>query len=125
MPLLDEMELLAKNTIEVLGEAEDRFKIGYHARPSMKHLHLHVISKDFDSESLKTKKHFNSFNTSFFIEAARLRTELDEDGLVAQLNDEEVKRLLGQDMECCGKRFSNVPKLKEHIHRDHGTLPGS
>lgn len=111
--------MLAKNTVEVLGKTEDGFKVGYHAQPSMKHLHLHVISKDFSSEFLKTKKHFNSFNTDFFIDAPRIRRELQEDGLVAQWSEATLKRLLGQDLECCGKSFPNMPKLKEHIHRDH------
>lgn len=119
MNLLDEMELLAKNTIEVLGELEDGFKIGYHAHPSMNHLHLHVISKDFKSEFLKTKKHFNSFNSDFFIEPSKLRQELDEDGIVAHLSEISAKQFLGQDLKCCGKGFSNMPKLKEHIERDH------
>lgn len=119
LELLVEMELLAKNAIEVVGEKEDRFKVGYHAQPSMKHLHLHVISKDFSSEALKTKKHWNSFNTDAFIDAPRIRQELEDDGIVAQWNEGTIKRLLGQDIQCCGKTFPNMPKLKEHIHKDH------
>lgn len=70
MDLLLEMELLATNVIETMGGGNiDAFRIGYHAQPSLDQLHLHVISKDFDSEFLKTKKHFNSFTTDFFIEA--------------------------------------------------------
>lgn len=94
--------MLARNAIEVLGEKEDRFRIGYHAQPSMKPLHLHVVSKDF------------------FIDATRIREELQEDGLVAQWSEATLKRLLGEDLECCGETFSNMPKLKEHIHKGHG-----
>jgi hypothetical protein len=34
-----------------------------------RHIHLHVISSDLDSPSLKSKKHFNSFHPElgFFI----------------------------------------------------------
>lgn len=42
-------------------------RIGFHAKPSMDHLHLHVLSTDFLSPSLKTKKHWNSFNTEHFL----------------------------------------------------------
>ena len=42
-------------------------RIGFHAKPSMDHLHLHVISSDFVSSCLKTKKHWNSFNTKHFL----------------------------------------------------------
>lgn len=115
------MELLATNTIEVLGEKKDRFRVGYHAQPSMSHLHLHVISKDFSSEFLKTKKHFNSFNTKLFIDAEVLRRELEEDGTIAKWNEAELKRLLGMDLKCCGRIFSNMSKLKEHIRGEHKT----
>lgn len=33
------------------------------------HVHLHVISQDFDSSCLKNKKHWNSFTTDYFIES--------------------------------------------------------
>lgn len=65
--LLNEMNLLAQNVIEINGRKRDDFKIGYHASPSMQRLHLHVLSKDFESPCLKTKIHWNSFNTEFFL----------------------------------------------------------
>lgn len=61
------MNLLAQNVIEISGRARDDFKIGYHASPSMQRLHLHVVSNDFESPSLKTKIHWNSFNTELFL----------------------------------------------------------
>lgn len=33
------------------------------------HVHLHVISQDFDSPCLKNKKHWNSFTTDYFMES--------------------------------------------------------
>ncbi|KFM25649.1 Aprataxin [Auxenochlorella protothecoides] len=47
------------------------FRCGFHALPSMPQLHLHVISQDFDSPCLKTKQHYNSFTTPFFLDAER------------------------------------------------------
>lgn len=64
---MTELELLAQNVIEIIGEPTENFKIGYHASPSMQRLHVHVISKDFDSICLKTKIHWNSFCTDFFL----------------------------------------------------------
>jgi len=32
-------------------------------------LHMHVISQDFNSPCLKTKKHWNSFTTEYFIDS--------------------------------------------------------
>ena len=44
-------------------------RMGFHAVPSMRQLHLHVISTDFDSPCLKTRKHWISFtNKDFFLE---------------------------------------------------------
>lgn len=67
LKLLNEMYLMAHNVIEIKGQNSESFKIGYHAEPSMKQVHLHVISTDFDSPYLKNKKHWNSFNTEFFV----------------------------------------------------------
>lgn len=65
--LLDHMETVAKKLIKEEKHNFRRFKIGYHAEASMFRLHLHVISDDMNSPSLKTKKHWNSFNTDFFL----------------------------------------------------------
>lgn len=40
------------------------------------HVHLHVISQDFDSPCLKNKKHWNSFTTDYFIESQGERVGL-------------------------------------------------
>lgn len=40
------------------------------------HVHLHVISQDFDSPCLKNKKHWNSFTTDYFIESRGNSVEL-------------------------------------------------
>ena len=42
----------------------------------MSQLHLHVISTDFNSECLKRKRHWNSFNSEFLIPVERIITEL-------------------------------------------------
>ena len=38
-------------------------------QPSMQQLHMHIISEDMNSESLKNKKHWNSFCSEFFVSA--------------------------------------------------------
>lgn len=40
------------------------------------HVHLHVISQDFDSPCLKNKKHWNSFTTDYFIESQGKRESM-------------------------------------------------
>ncbi|KRK02843.1 uncharacterized protein Dyak_GE25605, isoform B [Drosophila yakuba] len=67
LPLLEELHLLARNVVEVKGLHWQDFNVGFHAEPSMQRLHLHVVSRDFVSPSLKNKKHWNSFNTELFV----------------------------------------------------------
>jgi aprataxin len=45
------------------------FRYGFHAIPSLSLLHMHVISQDFISDSLKTvcRIHFFSQNFSFIL----------------------------------------------------------
>lgn len=43
------------------------FFFGYHARPVMQRLHLHVISQDLSGKWMKSKKAWNSFATKYFL----------------------------------------------------------
>lgn len=65
--LLKEMQEKAKVLVKNY-HPKTKFKIGFHAKPSMDHLHLHVVSTDFVSTFMKTKKHWNSFNTEHFLD---------------------------------------------------------
>lgn len=43
------------------------FQVGFHAVPSLKHLHMHVMSQDFErSPAMKHKKHYLSFTAPYF-----------------------------------------------------------
>lgn len=67
LKLLDQMYSMAMNVIKLNKRKPHEFRIGYHAEPSMQQLHLHVISNDFNSPTLKTQRHWNSFHTKLFI----------------------------------------------------------
>ena len=85
-------------------------KVGVHAHPSMEHLHIHVISVDRYSESLKYRQHYNSFATQFFIDL--------EDFPLAKDDARRTGSYLKDDMKCwrCGKNYQNRFKaLKEHL----------
>lgn len=43
------------------------FKAGIHAHPSMNNLHIHLISRDMVSNSLKKPNHYLTFNSMFFV----------------------------------------------------------
>lgn len=93
------------------------FRYGYHAIPSMRHLHLHVISQDFDSPCLKTKRHWNSFTTAHFVDSSEVIRQLEENGRFTGITSEKSKKLLESELRChkCEATFSTMPKLKAHI----------
>lgn len=104
---------------KMVGQCPDsdilRFRMGYHAIPSMSHVHLHVISQDFDSPCLKNKKHWNSFTTDYFIESKDVLQMLETDGRVCV--KEGTNELLKLPLRChiCHRELSTIPALKEHL----------
>ena len=98
------------------------WQLGFHAIPSMFQLHLHVVSRDFDSPCLKHKKHWNSFTTGFFKNLDDVLGELQQSGRVV-VDVGEAEKLLKQPLKChvCGVEQANMPKLKLHIlqHTKH------
>ncbi|KNC82942.1 hypothetical protein SARC_04789 [Sphaeroforma arctica JP610] len=92
------------------------FRAGIHAIPSVRQLHIHVISQDFDSERLKNKKHWNSFTTEYFIDTDELLAMLKAKGEV-KVDSEKVQAALKRDMKChvCDQPLRNIPLLKKHI----------
>jgi aprataxin len=92
---------------------EKEVMVGIHAHPSMNHLHIHVISRDRFSESMKHRKHYNSFATPFFVELDAFPLE---EGDARRFPDREG--YLGRDLKCwrCGMGFGNkFARLKEHL----------
>ena len=103
------------------------FRYGYHAIPSMSHLHMHVISQDFISDSLKTvciflsiaipilsssfffkKKHWNSFTSDYFLDATEVIDDLQANGSI-RIDTIRMKKLLDNDLKChqCSNKFYN------------------
>ncbi|GAB2299123.1 hypothetical protein Dimus_033195 [Dionaea muscipula] len=98
------------------------FRLGYHSAPSMRQLHLHVISQDFDSPHLKHKKHWNSFNTDFFRDSVEVIKEVSSEGK-ATIREEES--LLSMELRChrCRSAHPNMPRLKSHIRNCQAAFP--
>jgi aprataxin len=67
---------------EIGAETGVPFRLGFHAKPSMRQLHLHCISTDFDSPCLKNRKHWNSFTSEFFVPASAFRDMLEQNNQV-------------------------------------------
>ncbi|KAH8256343.1 hypothetical protein KR032_001627, partial [Drosophila birchii] len=117
LPLLEELHLLARNVVEVKGVRWTDFQVGFHAEPSMQRLHLHVISKDFVSPTLKTKKHWNSFNTELFVPYEKLYALVEKENCFSRLPKPLKDELLNKPLLCNQCEFvgNNLPTLKEHL----------
>ncbi|KAI0306390.1 HIT-like domain-containing protein [Multifurca ochricompacta] len=104
--------------------------IGFHAVPSMVHLHLHVISSDLTAPGLKTKRHYNSFSpcTSFFVPLSEVRAWFaapqDEFVKIARLTPTEYEPRLKDALKCfrCGETLKNMPTLKNHLQEEFDVL---
>ncbi|KAK5779987.1 DNA 5'-adenosine monophosphate hydrolase PWA37_001639 [Arxiozyma heterogenica] len=106
-------EILTNDLTDKNSFINNFIKVGVHSAPSMKNLHIHVITKDFHSMKLKNKKHYNSFNTSFFIEYDQLPLDTIPDK--EEIEDNAIKK---SDLICsyCHKNFGNkFSQLKKHL----------
>uniref|UniRef100_A0A1B6CDU7 HIT domain-containing protein n=1 Tax=Clastoptera arizonana TaxID=38151 RepID=A0A1B6CDU7_9HEMI len=91
--------------------------LGYHAKPSMNRLHLHLISDDFNGQGLKHKKHYNSFTTPFFIASSKVIHDVKQFGRVLLPSDSECDIYLKTALKChkCKYNPINMPTLKLHL----------
>nr|CAH7736302.1 unnamed protein product [Callosobruchus chinensis] len=112
LDLLKHMDKVGRELIE-----SDTFKIGYHAEPSMQRLHLHVISEDMNSPCVKTKKHWNSFTTEFFIDSKVIIEQLEEKGKIKLPSKDKCKEYMERPLKChkCDYIPKHMPDLQIHI----------
>ncbi|KAF9110151.1 hypothetical protein BGX27_006716 [Mortierella sp. AM989] len=102
------------------------FQMGFHIIPSILQLHLHVISQDFCSEKLKTKAHWNSFTTSYFVPPELiLKTLKEEKSLtLTPAKTLEYEAMFRQELKCnqCKCVAESMPKLKSHLMQHFAAL---
>ncbi|TDL24804.1 HIT-like protein [Rickenella mellea] len=129
----DCIQNLADDAAKVKGMIEDEmvkrfgFKwpiwMGFHAVPSMVHLHLHILSADLCSPSMKNKKHYNSFHpkVGFFLHLDEVLSWFDAEPsyykTMTKLDKTQYEPKLKEPLECfhCGKELKNIPLLKSHL----------
>ncbi|KAL4419776.1 hypothetical protein ABPG75_006874 [Micractinium tetrahymenae] len=129
IPLLEHMMAVARRKIGELrqGNPSLRFRLGFHAVPSLRQLHMHVVSQDFDSACLKHKKHWNSFtHPSFFLDAAWALGELRQAGRL-RYSLAAAEAAEKADLRChrCGASLATMPALKAHIAGCTAPLPAA
>lgn len=113
-------EIVAKNCP---AEVKSNIQYGFHAIQSMSPLHMHIISRDFVSDCLKHKKHWNSFTSPYFVHLDKLieNIEVVKDYFVEDkfnLNKHDIlKNYMDMPLKChvCNASMSNIPNLKKHI----------
>ena len=113
------------------GAADDaerfRFRCGFHASPSMRTAHMHVVSGDLRGVGMKTRRHWNSFATSFFKEAEETARDLERAEAESTSGDAssgtrwdvaELERVVAMTPLRCHKcgdgPFPTMPKLFTH-----------
>ncbi|XP_015047274.2 uncharacterized protein LOC26534573 isoform X1 [Drosophila yakuba] len=117
LPLLRELYNLAQNAVKIRGVTWEDFQVGFHAEPSLQRLHLHVISKDFVSPCMKTKKHWNAHNTELFVPYEKLCVHLERENCFSRLPKSLVNEMLSQPLICNQCKFApeSLLDLKAHL----------
>ncbi|KAL7423152.1 aprataxin-like protein [Cryptotrichosporon argae] len=129
--VVEDLVEVGKEVVEMVREEmvktegfEWGVQMGFHAQPSMPHLHLHVISTDLVAPALKTKRHYNTFRPAhgFFLDAADVIGWLASGAdvfrqHVADLDGPRVAALEKSDLVCwrCGQAARTMPALKAHL----------
>ena len=96
----------------------NRFRCGFHASPSMRTAHMHVVSLDLRGSGMKTRRHWNSFATSFFKEAEEAAIDLEKGSERLDWDVAELERVVAMTPLRCHKcgdgPFNTMPKLFAH-----------
>ncbi|PCH38019.1 HIT-like protein [Wolfiporia cocos MD-104 SS10] len=131
--VLDRLDAAAKIVREQIeAEMLNRFGYkwsiwtGFHAVQSMEHVHLHVISSDLCSPSMKNKKHYNSFHPEhgFFLPLEEILSWPEAEpswyATMSELRPSQYEPFLKESLSCwrCYKEFKNMPLLKEHLQEE-------
>ena len=122
LPLLRHIQDQAEHLISRIHKKEPglQFRFGYHAVPSMRRLHLHIVSQDFDSPRMRTKHHWNTFNTDYFMDSPKVIERLESHGRI-NLDEKHYEALLRHPMKCnwCSETFEDITMLKSHHTQHH------
>uniref|UniRef100_A0A6B2LJ78 HIT domain-containing protein n=1 Tax=Arcella intermedia TaxID=1963864 RepID=A0A6B2LJ78_9EUKA len=132
VPILLEMKKTKDLIIQHLSGPQEpksklnlEYKSGFHAIPSMNHLHLHIISNDF--LLVKNAKHYQSFNSSYLVPIEDIILGLEENGRVEnyakmrEIKEFDKKDLIAPD----GTNFKRAfKKLKDHMAQQFYAIHG-
>ena len=110
--------IAAEKAAKVNGGETIALRAGFHAKPSMPTLHMHLVSSDLRGSGMKTRRHWNTFATDFFKEADDVVAALRARGRVDWDEEEEEAGVAMAKLRChrCGDGpFAQMPKLFAHL----------
>jgi aprataxin len=120
VPLLQHMKNVASDILSNKLQNPRDMQLGFHAVPSMRRLHMHVISQDFESSCLRTKKHWISFtNGDFFLVIDFVIQELETKNCLGYEVEDKHILLKASGLVCpkCNGQEVSLPMMKKHYNK--------
>ena len=94
-------------------------RCGFHAVPSLRQMHLHVISLDFDAPDFKRPRHWNIFNTDYLVAPLRWAKMLEQEGRIrVDRKAEEAKAKKPMVCPVTGRQLNDMVAVREHVRSD-------
>jgi aprataxin len=92
--------------------------MGFHWEPTLKQLHMHVISRDFAGPHMRSSAAWRSFCSDFFRPIAAVQDELASQGFIA-IDFAKIAKLRQAPLHCpqCRIQLSNIRVAQQHIAR--------
>ncbi|KAG0216022.1 hypothetical protein BGX33_000541 [Mortierella sp. NVP41] len=103
-----------------------KFMMGFHALPTMKQVHMHVISTDLDSDNMQRAPVYNSYTTQFFLTPEQVIQRIETKWKVRQprfLSWKDIAfyknwQYMTQPrcLHCHQQDFHDQPPCRDHDH---------
>jgi len=91
-------------------------RCGFHAVPSLRQLHLHLISLDFESAELKRPRHWIIFNTDYLVAPLHWAEMLEQHGRVlVDRAAEEGKLKMPMVCPLTGTALDDMEAVRKHV----------
>ena len=103
--------------------------VGFHSIPSMRQIHLHLISSDMITPTLPHLRHYNTCTTSYMRSVGEVVSELSKTGkIIIPGYSRSMANKLHASAVCnrigCEMLFTGGDALLDHLHKCELPLPG-
>ena len=118
-PLLRHMQQLAEwlaPRLRAQSPGLPPLRCGFHAVPSMRQMHLHLISLDFESAEVRRPRHWTIFNTDYLVAPLRWAEMLEQHGRIhVDRAAEEAKLKMPMVCPLTGIALDGIDAVKKHV----------